>query len=91
MCAPTDIAVTYHVRDTFTQRPTIYLHDCVPGGLGLSDRVYEMDAELFLHALAALRDCPCKEGCPACVGAAAGREAKAALLDILAELCRGAA
>ncbi len=86
MCAPQDVSVVYHVRDTFTGRPTIYLYDSVPGGIGLSDRVYEMDDELFRHARERLLACPCQDGCPSCVGATAGPGAKGTLLSILDEL-----
>ncbi len=90
MCAPGDIHVSYHTRDSFTKRPTLFLNDSTPGGLGLSDRVYEMDAELFRRALEALDACPCEDGCPACIGAAA-QGAKSALRSILVRLCGGVA
>ena len=83
MCAPQDINVVYHVKDTFTGGPTIYLYDSVPGGIGLSDRVYEMDRALFERARELLTACPCRDGCPSCVGASAGRGAKEALLRLL--------
>ncbi len=86
MCAPGDIYVSYHVRDPFTQMPTLYLCDGTPGGLGLSDRVYEMDMILFTEALNQLKACRCPSGCPGCVGAAASREAKRNLLILLEEL-----
>ena len=86
MCAPQDISVIYHVKDTFTGRPTIYLYDSIPGGIGLSDRVYEMQRELFAHARELLAACPCKDGCPSCVGASAGPGAKKTLMSILDEL-----
>ena len=86
MCAPQDISVVYHVKDTFTDRPTIYLYDSVPGGIGLSDRVYEMQNELFKHARERLAACPCRDGCPSCVGATAGPGAKGTLMRILDEL-----
>ena len=86
MCAPQDISVVYHVKDTFTGRPTIYLYDAVPGGIGLSDKVYEMDRDLFARALERLDACPCADGCPSCVGAAAGPDAKSTLRRLLVEL-----
>jgi len=90
MCAPGDIHVSYHARDSFTKRPTLFLNDGVPGGLGLSDRVYEMDYELFKRALEAVQSCPCENGCPACIGAAA-EGAKQTLTAILQRLNGGAA
>jgi DEAD/DEAH box helicase domain-containing protein len=89
MCAPTDIQVTYRVRDPFTKQPTIYLNDAVPGGLGLSDRVYEMDMLLFDEVLARVRDCSCSAGCPGCVGAGARDGGKETLKKILRELGAG--
>ncbi len=86
MCAPSDIHVSYHVRDPFTERPTLYLSDSTPGGLGLSDRIYEMDMTIFTEALERLSDCLCASGCPGCVGAAASNEAKARLKELLTEL-----
>ena len=50
MCSPQDISVVYHVRDPFTGKPTVYLYDGVPGGIGLSDKVYEMDRALLMRA-----------------------------------------
>ena len=86
MCAPHDISVVYHVRDPFTGKPTIYLYDSVPGGIGLSDKVFEMDRELLTHAREVLLSCPCPDGCPSCVGVAAGLGAKFTLVRILNEL-----
>ena len=86
MCAPQDISVVYHVKDPFTGKPTIYLYDSVPGGIGLSDRVYEMDDVLLRQAMEMLKVCPCTDGCPSCVGATAGSGAKFTLMKILKEL-----
>jgi len=86
MCAPQDISVVYHVKDTFTGKPTIYLYDSMPGGIGLSDRVFEMDKELLYHAREMLMNCKCVDGCPGCVGAHAGHGAKFTLIQILNRL-----
>ena len=86
MCAPQDVNVIYHVKDPFTHKPTIYLYDSVPGGIGLSDRIYEMDRALLERAREMLLACPCTDGCPGCVGAAAGSGAKETLKQILDEL-----
>ena len=86
MCAPQDISVVYHVKDTYTGKPTIYFYDAVPGGVGLSDRAYEMGRELLISAREVVAGCRCADGCPACVGAAAGKGAKFTLLRILNRL-----
>ncbi len=89
MCAPQDINVVYHVRDPFTQKPTIYLYDSMPGGIGLSDRIFEMDRTILMRAKEMLENCPCRDGCPSCVGASAGSGAKKTLISILREHLKG--
>lgn len=68
MCSPGDIGVSAEHRSTHTQTPTLTIFDQAPGGLGFSLRLYEMHTELVRRALELVRDCPCEEGCPACVG-----------------------
>ncbi|GHV28179.1 putative ATP-dependent helicase YprA [Clostridia bacterium] len=70
MCAPRDICVHYHVRDSFTERPTIFLYDSIPGGVGLSDKAYELMPRILSDAKDAILSCPCENGCPSCVGPA---------------------
>lgn len=88
MCSPRDIGVVYHVRDPFTNRPTLFLYDNCAGGVGLSDRVYEMGDELFKEARRMLMDCPCADGCPSCVGPPSdvGAGGKRIAIELLGEL-----
>ena len=46
MCATWDINVRYHVKDPFTDRPTLYLYDTVTGGVGLADKARAYPAQL---------------------------------------------
>ena len=88
MCSPRDIGVVYHVRDPFTNRPTLFFYDNFAVGEGLSDRVYEMDDELFKEARRMLMDCPCADGCPSCVGPPSdvGAGGKRIAIELLGEL-----
>ena len=68
--------------------PTLYLYDNQPGGIGLSERLFEVLAPLDARARETLGACRCQAGCPSCVGPVnqVGRQAKpiaAALLDRL--------
>ncbi|MCL2812596.1 MAG: DUF1998 domain-containing protein, partial [Clostridia bacterium] len=85
MCAPQDINVVYRVRDTFTQKPTLILYDGCPGGIGLSEKVYDMRDTLLAHALEMIQGCPCEAGCPSCVGpvAAVGARGKRTAVGLL--------
>ncbi|HHU49707.1 MAG: DEAD/DEAH box helicase [Caldicoprobacterales bacterium] len=71
MCDPRDIHVVYHVKSPFTQKPTIYIYDSCPGGIGFSERLYELHLELFQKACEIISECACENGCPACVGPSA--------------------
>ena len=49
-------------------RTTMILYDRYPGGLGYSERGFQQMPELLAICLDMVRDCPCEEGCPSCVG-----------------------
>jgi DEAD/DEAH box helicase domain-containing protein len=48
----------------------VTLYDGLPGGAGLSAKLFDIREELLEAALDRVRDCPCSAGCPACVGPA---------------------
>ena len=48
--------------------PTLFLFDATPGGVGLTERVYDRIDELAARTLALISGCPCLFGCPSCVG-----------------------
>jgi DEAD/DEAH box helicase domain-containing protein len=49
-------------------RSTIIVYDRYPGGLGYSERGFAQMPRLLSICLEMVRDCPCEEGCPSCVG-----------------------
>ena len=88
MCDPRDIGSTVQVRSPFTRRPTIFIYDSYPGGIGFSQKLYDSHAALLQAAGELVRACGCESGCPSCVGPAAetGADAKASTLRLLAAL-----
>jgi len=48
--------------------PTVYLYDNFPGGVGLSEPLWQRQAELVVRAAELVHRCDCRAGCPACVG-----------------------
>ncbi|MGI6776512.1 MAG: DEAD/DEAH box helicase [Acetivibrionales bacterium] len=68
MCDPRDINVVSQVRSTFTRRPTIYIYDAYPGGVGFSEKLYDLHLELVKTAREMVKGCSCESGCPSCVG-----------------------
>jgi DEAD/DEAH box helicase domain-containing protein len=88
MCDPRDIGVHHQVKSPFTKRPTIYIYDAVPGGVGFAEKLYAMHAELIGAARDLVRQCACVMGCPSCVGpwTEVGQDAKAAVARLVASL-----
>ena len=68
MCAPHDVRVVYQVKAPITDKPTIFLYDSYPGGVGLSEKAYQMQEMLLEEALKVASGCGCENGCPACAG-----------------------
>jgi DEAD/DEAH box helicase domain-containing protein len=68
MCDPRDIRVVHQVKSPFTQRPTIYIYEAVPGGVGFSDKLFTLHRELFDTTKRIIEGCGCEAGCPSCVG-----------------------
>jgi DEAD/DEAH box helicase domain-containing protein len=86
MSDPRDLGVLAQVQAPFTGRPTLYLYDAVPGGVGLTERLFGLVDELLRAGREAVEGCPCADGCPACVGPAieVGRRGKAVVAELLA-------
>lgn len=84
MCDPKDIGVSAQVKAVHSRKPTIYLYDKVPGGVGLSDKLFELHDQLLQLAQTHIKQCACEEGCPSCVGPVAetGQGAKRLTLDL---------
>jgi DEAD/DEAH box helicase domain-containing protein len=50
-----------------TGRPTIFIYDGHPGGVGLARRGYVAFERLLADAAKLVGECPCAAGCPSCV------------------------
>ncbi len=72
MCDPRDLQAVAQVRSPFTERPTLFLYENQPGGVGMSRRLFEIHTQLMRAALDVLGGCACKAGCPGCVGPSIG-------------------
>ncbi len=67
MCDRGDIGGLSIALHRQTHKPTIFVYDGYPGGVGISERGYDTFEELARDTLGVLVRCPCKKGCPACV------------------------
>ncbi len=68
MCETSDISVIFQVRSPFTGKATIFIYDNIPGGIGFSQKLFEMDTQIYQKAVQLIQDCSCLDGCPSCVG-----------------------
>ncbi|HQR52327.1 MAG TPA: DEAD/DEAH box helicase [Burkholderiales bacterium] len=60
---PVDVA--HGMRDF---RPTVYLYDNYPGGVGLSAPLFDLRQQVVERSRALVAGCECSHGCPACIG-----------------------
>ncbi|WP_445614135.1 DEAD/DEAH box helicase [Geobacillus sp. YF-1] len=68
MCDRSDIHVVPQLKAPHSGRPTIFLYDHYPGGVGLSEAVFERWTEIVERVRQWVEHCPCADGCPSCIG-----------------------
>jgi len=68
MVDPRDLGLVSQVRSPHQESPTIYLYESMPGGVGLSERLFARHDELVAGAAGLIDACSCESGCPACTG-----------------------
>ena len=67
MCDRWDIgglSTAFHAQ---TGRPTIFIYDGHPGGVGIARQGFRMFETLVDDAIRLISECPCRAGCPSCV------------------------
>jgi DEAD/DEAH box helicase domain-containing protein len=88
MCDPHDLGVALTDKSGMQGpmfEPDLHLYDTYPGGIGQSEPLYQMNAQLLSGARDLISSCGCESGCPSCVGPAGetGSKAKESALRIL--------
>ena len=86
----TDLTRTGHPV-TLSDEPRIFIYDNYPGGIGFSEPLFGMHADLLTRTRELIAGCECLHGCPTCVGPVGntGPLAKVVALRIL-DLIAGA-
>jgi DEAD/DEAH box helicase domain-containing protein len=85
LCESRDLGIAERVRDPHFGVPALYIYDKYPGGTGLSEALSRRTGELFPAIYRALSRCPCRSGCPSCVGPGGNKAGTGALLRALLE------
>lgn len=89
MCDANDVAVHHDPQSPLAEgQPVVVIYETTPGGLGFSERLFDLHADLMGHAHELVVACGCADGCPSCVGPGGeeGRGGKREALAILAKL-----
>jgi DEAD/DEAH box helicase domain-containing protein len=53
---------------TLSDEPRIFIYDNYPGGIGFSEPLFGLHAELVARTRDLVAGCECERGCPTCVG-----------------------
>jgi DEAD/DEAH box helicase domain-containing protein len=72
LCDPRDLQAVAQMRSPFTGRPTLFLYESQPGGVGMALRLFEIHGQLVEAAYDLVAACRCQGGCPGCVGPTIG-------------------
>jgi DEAD/DEAH box helicase domain-containing protein len=91
MCDSGDLGTHIEPAPTAAfSNPSVVLYDLVPAGIGFSQRLFEIHAELMQRALELVQQCECTDGCPSCVGPGGenGAGGKQETISILKELTK---
>ncbi len=69
MCDPRDLGIhTDPAWSAVNGQPSVVLYDHVPAGIGFSQKLFEIHADLIQRAYELVNQCECEDGCPSCVG-----------------------
>ncbi len=66
MCDTMDVGAS--VDASAANAPGVFVHDRFPGGLGFALKAYELVEDVLGGCLDLITRCPCRDGCPSCVG-----------------------
>ncbi|MFE8702186.1 DEAD/DEAH box helicase [Cytobacillus sp. FJAT-54145] len=84
MSDPQDIHVVPQVKAVHNEKPTIFFYDRYPGGIGLSEKIYDGIETVLQDAVGMIERCQCEQGCPSCIGTDVSTESgKSDVLKIL--------
>ena len=78
------------LRSPFSEKPTIYVYEQSPGGVGYSRKIFGLHQDLLRASKSLIEACGCAQGCPSCVGPVLevgekGKESALKLLEISLE------
>jgi DEAD/DEAH box helicase domain-containing protein len=67
MCDRFDIGGVSTPNHPDTKMATIFIYDGFEGGIGLTEKAFQLIEKITRMTYELVRDCTCEEGCPACI------------------------
>jgi len=67
LCDRNDIGGVSTPLHQDTGKSQIFIHDAYPGGIGISEKGFDIITELWEATLKTIIECPCQDGCPGCI------------------------
>jgi DEAD/DEAH box helicase domain-containing protein len=67
MCDRWDIGGVSTPNHSQTMKPTIFIYDGFEGGIGLTEKGFELIIKIIRMAYDLVKECKCEDGCPACI------------------------
>jgi DEAD/DEAH box helicase domain-containing protein len=67
LCDRNDIGGVSTPLHPDTGEPQIFIYDAYPGGIGISEKGFDIITDLWEATLKTINECPCESGCPGCI------------------------
>ena len=67
LCDRNDIGGVSTPLHPNTGKAQIFIYDAYPGGIGITEKGFNLMEKLWQTTLRAIDECPCHEGCPSCI------------------------
>jgi DEAD/DEAH box helicase domain-containing protein len=66
-CDPQDLGSAWFSVYVDTMCPAVFIYDRAPGGIGLSEALFQKSLSWVQACLQSLKQCSCENGCPSCL------------------------
>ena len=67
LCDRHDIGGVSTTLHPDTGRAQVFIYDAHPGGIGITEKGFDMLTELWQATLETIQECSCRDGCPSCI------------------------
>lgn len=67
MCDRWDLGGVSYSLNPQTEKATIFVYEGIEGGIGLTKKGFELAEDILQMTYELIKECNCKDGCPACI------------------------